>query len=52
LNGVVIDPVEINQIDPAMIESIAVLSPVDAATLYGTRGGNGAVLVWLRTGGR
>jgi len=52
LNGVIIDPVEVNQIDPSMLESIAVLSPVDATTLFGTRGGNGAVLVWLRMGGR
>lgn len=52
LNGVIVDPVEVNQIDPSMLESIAVLSPVDATTLFGTRGGNGAVLVWLRMGGR
>jgi len=52
LNGVIVDPVEVNQLDPSAIESIAVLSPVDAATLFGTRGGNGAVLVWMRTGGR
>jgi hypothetical protein len=48
LNGVIIDPVEANQLDPIMIEAIAVLSPMDAATLYGTQGGNGAVLIWLR----
>jgi len=48
LNGVIIDPVEANQLDPIMIEAIAVLSPTDAATLYGTQGGNGAVLIWLR----
>ena len=48
LNGVIIDPVEANQLDPTTIEAIAVLSPVDAATLYGTQGGNGAVLIWLR----
>lgn len=51
LNGVIIDPVEVNQLDPGMVESIAVLSPIHAATLFGTRGGNGAVLVWTRSGG-
>jgi hypothetical protein len=50
LNGVVVDPVEVNQLDPGIIEAMAVLSPADAATLYGTQGGNGAVLIWTRTG--
>ena len=50
LNGIVVDPVDVNQLDPGLIEAIAVLSPRDAATLFGTRGGNGAVLIWTRTG--
>jgi hypothetical protein len=48
LNGVVVDPVEVNQLHPDVIESIAVLEPEDAATLYGTQGGNGAILIWTR----
>jgi hypothetical protein len=52
LNGVVIDPVEANQMDPEAIEAIAVLSPMDATTLYGTVGGSGAVLIWTRRGSR
>jgi hypothetical protein len=50
LNGVKIDPVEVNQLGPDDIEAIAVLSPVDATTLYGTDGGAGAVLIWTRRG--
>lgn len=48
LNGVVIDPIEVNQLDPHSIEAIAVLSPSDATTLYGTAASGGAVLIWLR----
>lgn len=52
LNGVRIDPVEANQIAPEEIESMAVLTPVEATFLYGTEGSPGAVLLWTRRGGR
>jgi hypothetical protein len=51
LNGMRVDPVEANQMDPSSIEAIAVLSPMDATTLFGTQGGGGAVLIWTRRGG-
>lgn len=51
LNGVVINPLDANQLDPEAIEAIAVLPPVEATTLYGTLGGAGAVLIWTRRGG-
>lgn len=52
LNGARIDSIEVNQISPEEIESILVLTPVEATGLYGTQGGAGAVLLWTRRGGR
>ncbi len=51
LNGVKIDPVEVNQMTPEEIEAIAILTPIEASTVYGTVGGVGAVLIWTRRGG-
>jgi hypothetical protein len=50
LDGVPISGVQAMDINPDAIESIAVLSPVEASTFYGTMGGTGAVLVWTRRG--
>lgn len=52
LNGAVISGLEAQALNPDHIEAIAILTPVDAATFYGTRGGGGAVLIWLRSGRR
>lgn len=48
VDGVVVNPVEANQIDPMRIEAMAILRPVDATTMYGTQGAGGAVLIWTR----
>ena len=50
LDGVPISGVQALDIDPDAIESIAILSPIQAVTFYGTLGGSGAVLVWTRRG--
>ena len=52
LNGVPISVEEAGNIDPYSIEAIAILRPVDAVTFFGTQGGNGAVMIWTRRGGR
>lgn len=52
LNGARIDAVEANQITPNEIESIAVLTPLEATFLHGTQGSPGAVMIWTRQGGR
>jgi Carboxypeptidase regulatory-like domain len=51
LNGVPISPFEAQAINPDHIEAIAILTPVDATTFYGTQAGGGAVLMWTRQGG-
>lgn len=50
LNGVPISTLQAADIDPEAVESMALLEPRDAATLYGTLAGGGAVLVWTRRG--
>ena len=50
LNGVPVSGIQALNIDPAAIESIAILGPTEASTFYGTIGGSGAVLVWTRRG--
>lgn len=52
LNGSIISELEAQAINPDHIEAIAILTPVDASTFYGTRGGGGAVLIWTRSGRR
>lgn len=50
LNGSVVTPEIAYHLDPRSIEAMAILRPVEAATLYGTMGGSGAVLIWTRRG--
>jgi hypothetical protein len=50
LNGAVIPPERAFNLNPNDIEAIAILTPTDAATYYGTQGGGGAVLIWTREG--
>jgi carboxypeptidase family protein len=50
LNGVPISGVQALNIDTEAIESMALLTPTEAAFQYGTLGGAGAVLVWTRAG--
>lgn len=52
LNGSIISELEAQAINPDHIEAIAILTPVDASTFYGTMGGGGAVLIWTRSEGR
>lgn len=51
LNGVPITGEQALGLDPESVEAMAVLLPPEAAQLFGTRGGRGALLVWTRTGG-
>lgn len=50
LDGAVIPPELAFQLDPRSLEAIVILRPYEAATLYGTVGGGGAVLMWSRQG--
>lgn len=50
LNGIPISGIQALDIDPDAIEGIAVISPIEASTFYGTAAGAGAVLVWTRRG--
>jgi Carboxypeptidase regulatory-like domain len=52
LNGARINLRSALLIDFRDLEAIAVLSPQDATTFYGTEAGGGAVLLWTRLGGR
>ena len=38
----------IRDLDPASIESIEILTAVDAGLQFGTSGGNGAILIFTR----
>lgn len=48
LNGVPIGGPHALAVDPDAVESMAVLLPGEATTLYGQRAGSGAVLIWTR----
>ncbi len=50
LDGGVVTGEVLETIDPYSVESIAVLMPVEATTLYGPLGAGGAVLVFTRRG--
>lgn len=50
LNGQVVSGDLLELVPPEFVETIVVLHPVQAARLYGTLGGAGAVLLFLRTG--
>jgi hypothetical protein len=51
LNGMKVDLGTALLIDFRELEGIAVLSPEDATTFFGTQGGGGAVLLWMRGSG-
>jgi hypothetical protein len=51
LNGSLISRERAIMIDPESIEAMAILVPREAATLYGSMGGVGAVLIWTKRGG-
>lgn len=51
LNGALISREQALMIDPESIEAMAILVPREAATLYGSMGGVGAVLIWTKRGG-
>lgn len=51
LNGSLISREQAIMIDPESIEAMAILVPREAATLYGSMGGVGAVLIWTKRGG-
>lgn len=51
LNGLPITGEQAMAVDPDAVEAMAVLLPPEATTLYGTRGGRGALVIWLRSGG-
>lgn len=51
LNGSVVPMEQAFLVNAQDIESIAILTPDDATTFYGTQGGGGAVLIWTRKGG-
>ncbi len=50
LNGALIPSRHAFNLDARSLEAIAVLRPMEAATLYGTFAGGGAVLLWTRRG--
>jgi hypothetical protein len=50
LDGIRIPLGQAFYVDPRDLEAIAVLTPVEAATFYGTDGGNGVVVIWTRRG--
>ena len=50
LDGVTITGEQALFVDPESVEAMAVLLPTEAATLFGTRGGRGALLIWTRKG--
>ena len=52
LNGALVPPEAAFHINAGDIEAMAILTPEDATTFYGTPGGGGAVLIWTRAGGR
>jgi len=51
VNGVPFPSREVQGIGPDDIENIAILTPIDATTLFGTQASGGAVLIWTRRGG-
>lgn len=52
LNGVHIDSVTAQSLDPHSLEAVAVLRPYEAAQFFGTLAPGGAVLLWTRSGRR
>jgi len=52
LDGMVVPAGVAYDLDTRDIEAIAVMTPIDAATFYGTQAGGGAVVIWTRRGRR
>lgn len=50
LDGQIVPGPVAMMLDPDALEGMAVLTPVEATTLYGELGGAGAVLLWTRRG--
>jgi hypothetical protein len=51
MNGIPLNGLQAFDIDPESIESIAILTPLEAIFYYGTMGRTGAVLFWTQRGG-
>lgn len=52
IDGVPIESPDANMIDPANIESITVLKDASATAIYGSRGGNGVIVITTKRGKR
>jgi len=52
LNGGPVDAIDAANLSLDEIESIAILTPMDATTFFGGDGGGGVVLIWTRNGRR
>ena len=52
LDGLPIDDKRLGLLDPETITAVAVLQPMDARILYGTRGDHGAVLFFTKARAR
>lgn len=50
LDGVILTGEQALGLDPEAVEGMAVLLPTEATTLFGLRGGRGALMVWTRSG--
>jgi TonB-linked SusC/RagA family outer membrane protein len=50
IDGVPIESPDNNMIDPANIESISVLKDASATAIYGSRGGNGVIVITTKRG--
>ena len=51
-NGIIVTSEVLLSIDPDDIESMALLTPVEATTFYGENGAYGVLMVWTRRGGK
>ncbi|MEQ6166790.1 SusC/RagA family TonB-linked outer membrane protein [Ekhidna sp. MALMAid0563] len=50
VDGVPVDPSNVNNINPSDIESVSILKDAATAALYGSRAGNGVVVITTKTG--
>ena len=50
LDGVEINSVQLNALDPEVIESFSILKDATATALYGTRGANGVMIITTKNG--
>ncbi len=51
LDGLPVGREQAQQITPSDIAGLAILTPTDATTFYGTSAGGGAVVIWTKRGG-